>query len=935
MSSSPQRSPRTTPKTTPKRTPLRERSRSEANEISSRVRREPKLNDDVGDVFAATPFPTKPQQILLPSTLRKQKSSKTLASDVFGSSQHGTSRQEPRQAQGNGKRPAVRLKRSVKTLRDMYEAQAEESRPSTALTTSRPGTSNSRLRSYSSNEGLSGRYAWEQLNRISSDDLAVLPSIPASHSTTKRPVSQSSFASRAARHAATSSPNFRVLDATSSPRIPVFKDLSEGSSAIFEGEESDDMMHNETISSPNVVKLGRSSSYEDLPALSPTRPSARGVEASPARTIVALQPSSPIRRSASSSSNVSRKRKRSGADDGRSFAIRAEAANAFPSSPPFVATIAANPSSPPTVESLPSRSIDESSPVLQVLQNDSSSIEQTSITGTHASLQEAISSSPAAPVHHPIVRTPADAHAAGIVIPKRRYRASHATESTIGAKWPSRLSAPSQDSLSRSQNPSPRSSWAEVDDVDEFDVESLAAAQAYIMSSSANNSQIRMILDSDRHEGEDELAALPGDEYDYRSPPILNRSTSYLGSANSSQSRLASLDLQLERIKSYSHSRANSMRSFRPDSSSSAMSTVVVPTWARRYYSGFYPDSFRYLAPSTSNVNINPVSQPPPPPPQQRPDSLATTSRSSRQSLQSLRESLSERMPSIFRPKNRPRLEARKSHIMPGIGPLVSNPIREPVMSGARQARHDNRLTIRPVSFPLSMQDPRAHWNGIAEAQGLQHIPEDQLPHPSPTYARPMSADPSSQQSVVYYPPRARLFRKRSISPHLHHDHRLNTGSTASRGFGAPFNRKSYINAPSIHEEPSTSSIKTSRNVQITCFLSGFVLPFTWFVAGLLPLPSRPDRAYNIEKSHWDQVHSEGAGGHDHGYQQNYSYGQNRDADPFTRLKHEKRIKGSEEVLWQSARWWRTLNRWMSAVGVLVLILVIVLAVVGTRGWGG
>ena len=923
MSSSPQRSPRSsprnTPRTTPKRTPLQERTQSEANERSSRVRRE-KQPVENRNIYAISPFPSKPQQIFLPSTLKKQKSSQNLAGDVFGPTHGVPSRTSPREVLAGGKRPAVELKRSVKTLRDLYEAQADESRPSTALTNSRPNTSSSKVRSFSSNDGLSGRYAWDQLQTVSSDDLALLPSLPEGQTTLKRLGSQSSFASRAARHGVTSSPNFRVIDATSSPRIPVFKDLSEISSEPSEDLATEAMSSDGGQSSPNLVQLGRTSSLEDLPSLNPPSPRTK-FEASPARTIIPIAPSSPTR-PASSSSSASRKRKRSEADEGRSFAARIGAANAFPSSPPVLPT---NSSSPPPSDSLPSGSIDESSPVFRVLQNDSSSIDQSSVVRTHTNLQDAISSSPAPPIQYPVVRAPADTQSAGIVVPKRKYRSSQTTE-TLSPRWPSRLTAPSQESFSQSKDGNPRTSWAEEEEIDDFDLDSMVAVQAYMLSSSANNSQVRMVLDSDRHEGEDEISALPGDGHGYRSPPVPNKSTSYLSSNGSSQSRLASLDLRLERMRSYSLSRQNSMRSFRPGSSGSAVSTTIVPTWARKYYSGFYHDSFHFLAASSSNINVSQIQHPLPPLPHGRPDSLTTTARSSRQSLQSLRDSLRDRVPSIFRPKNRLTLGARKSHSMPGVGPLCSNPLREPatsaMMSGARQARHDNRATIRPVSFPLSLQDPRAHWNGMTE--GFEHIPEDQTTQPSPIYHRPASANPSSAHSVIYYPPRNRWGRRPSHSPHLHHDHRLNTGSTASRGFGHPFNRKSYMSAPSLRDEPGTSNIKTSRNTQVTLFLIGFCLPFTWFVAALLPLPHRPDTYHDLEKSHWEHHHDQGHGGHGHEYEQ---------YDVLSRLKREKQLRGSEEILWQSVRWWRMLNRWMCVVGALVIVMVIVLAAIGTRGW--
>ena len=915
MSSSPQRSPRTTPRTTPKRTPLQERTPSEANEISNRVSREPRQAKESRHVYTATPFPTKAQQIFLPSTIGKQKSSRTLAGDG-SSSNNGASgtQKEPEFATGE-RRPAVRLKRSVKTLRDMYEAQAEESRPSTALSSSRPGTSSSRIRSLTSSEGLAGRYAWEQLKAISSDDLALLPSLPEGQSSLKRPGSQSTFASRAARQGATSSPNFRVFDATSSPRIPIFEDTYDSSPQASDDPATGPASTDEAQSSPNLVQLGRTSSFEDSP--SDGLPISFRVDPSPARTVRPVAPSSPARPS-SSSSSASRKRKRKANDEGLSFAARAGTTPAFSSSPPLtISTLPAAAANLPTLlEQLPLSAF-------RVKQSDSSGTEDESIATTHASLQEALSSSPATPVQYPVVRAPTEAQSVGIVVPKRNYRSSQ-TPDALAPVWPSRLSALSQESLTRSRNASARSSWA--GEIDDFDTESLAPAHAYMLSSSANNSQIRMVPDAERHEGEDEISALPGDEHGYRSPPALHTSTSYLTSASSSHSRLAnSLDLRLERMRSYSHSRQNSMRSFRPDSSSSAMSTLIVPTWARRYYSGFYPDSFRYLAPSMSNVNLNQMQVQISPPPQQRPESVATTSRSSRQSLQSWKDSLGEKVPSILRPKkNRPRLEARKSHTMPGIGPLVSNPVREAAtaaMSGARQARHLNMPSIRPVSLPLSLHDPRAHWNGVAG--NLEHLPEDELSRPGPTYVRPVSADPSSDHSFVFYPPRNRLGRWLSDSPHLHHDHRLNSGSTASRGFGYPFNRKSYISAPSIYEQPARSKVRTFRKIQVICFLAGFYAPFTWFIGALLPLPPRPETFHDVEKDHWARVQHDEMGDRRH----------DPDMGVLERLKMARQFKGSEEVMWQNLRWWRTLNRWMCMVGVLVLILIIVLAVVGTTGW--
>lgn len=958
MSSSPSRSARTTPRSTPKpRTPLQERTQSEANEISARLQRFPKQTAE-RNVYATSPFPTKPQQILLPSTVRKQKSSQNLYADIFAPRHGSASKSEPLEWPSSGKRPPVRLKRSVKTLRDMYEAQADESRPSTALSSSRPGTSNSKMRSRSSSEGLSGRYAWDNLKSVASDDLALLPSLPEGQSTLKRYGSQSSFASRAVRHGATSSPNFKVLGATSSPRIPVFKDLSEASSEHGGSLTTDPTSNDEGMSSPNLIKLGRTSSFDDIDSLNPPSPTAMRLGVSPARTVKAVPPSSPVRRT-STSSDGSRKRKRSDADEGRSFAARAGSIMAFPSSPPLATTSASagedssppinESSSPPVSEAVSSDllpgSVPESSPIIQIYQQDSSSIDERPVVGSHASLQQAISSSPAPPIHYPVVRAPTDTQAAGIIVPKRKYRSSHGSE-PHNSRWPSRLTAPSQESLTRPRNTSRRSSWME--DPEESEEDSLNAIEAYMLNDSANNSQIRIVADSDRHEGEDEVSALPGDDYVYGLPSAPNRSTSYLGSSGSSHSRLGSVDMRLERLRSYSLSRQNSLRSIRPGSSSSSMTQLAVPTWARRYYSGFYPDSFRFLAASASNVQVNHL-KPLPPVVQTRPESMSTDAPSSRPSMQSRASSIKGRISeSLVRLRNRPRLEARRSHTMPGVGPLVSNPIRteaataalEYYASGARSPRR----TIRPVSLPLSLADPRAHWNGIADSPNgpLSNIPEAGLPQPpSPTHQRPQTSNQSTRSySFIYpHPLSQRLFRRRSsFSPHLHHDRRLNTGSTTSRGFGAPFNRKSYISfsAPSVRDEPDSRKLKTARNIQVSCFVVGFVLPIAWLLGAALRLPGRPENYRDLEKrmsSHLErsphQPFVQGRMSTD----PFVSPGMAAEVDVLSRLKMERHFKGGEEIMWQNVRWWRTLNRWMCIVGALVLVLVVVLAVVGTLRW--
>jgi hypothetical protein len=56
--------------------------------------------------------------------------------------------------------------------------------------------------------------------------------------------------------------------------------------------------------------------------------------------------------------------------------------------------------------------------------------------------------------------------------------------------------------------------------------------------------------------------------------------------------------------------------------------------------------------------------------------------------------------------------------------------------------------------------------------------------------------------------------------------------------------------------------------------------------------------------------------------------------DVLSQLRLDRHLAGMAELQWQNARWWRNLNRWMCAVGVVVCVIVIVLAILGTkRDW--
>jgi hypothetical protein len=680
-----------------------------------------------------------------------------------------------------------------------------------------------------------------------------------------------------------SSPNFVKLG-TSSPARSVLR---------LAAKSSDEDVIPDPSSSPNFIKLGTSS---------------------PARTVRGHEPSSPLQRPTSSSSDSSRKRKRSDTEEGLPYFARAGARDPFPSSsPPENGYIDEGRES--FRSSPPEEPITRSKSVFVLPSPDANSVldhpyrysqDQSSVADTHTTLQAALSSSPVPPIQYPVVRAPAPVQVAGLMIPKRKNRSSMTSEDIMTPRWPSRLSAVPSDASLRSKKSSKRSSiWDDNDDP--LDSDDIAPAAAYMMSDATTGSQIRIVPEIERHDEADDLVgALPGDEYGYRSPPII-RTGSFGATPSSSHSRLNSFHSSVENRLNSLTSRRGSLR--RP-SSSGSMASVVVPTWARRYYSGIYQDSFRCLMQSTSMVNVTHVAPPQQKPLPSRPDSISTamtseTPRSSRRSFASIRGSL-EKIPSLIRAK-RPRLEARKSHTMPGVGPLVSNPVRGPATAAVlseKPSQPKMRSNLRPISLPLHPADPRYHWAGYTELQ-----PGNQSSHSMPL----------ASGGLPYNVPPRRMGRLPSVSPHLHHDHRLNTGSTASRGYGHRRGRYSNPSDMFFDEQTIAGQGNSRRTWQVICFILGFIFPLAWLVGAVLPLPKRPDTFMDIEKKTWRRASQ-------HGDLTEYEA-----MNVLAGLRKERRLRGGEEANWQNARWWRRLNRWMCVIGFVVVVLVIVLAIVGTK----
>ncbi|KAI1454953.1 hypothetical protein F4805DRAFT_437426 [Annulohypoxylon moriforme] len=129
-------------------------------------------------------------------------------------------------------------------------------------------------------------------------------------------------------------------------------------------------------------------------------------------------------------------------------------------------------------------------------------------------------------------------------------------------------------------------------------------------------------------------------------------------------------------------------------------------------------------------------------------------------------------------------------------------------------------------------------------------------------------------------------------SPHLRLD-------TRASGFSA-------WNAPSVTWS-ADSGVFGRRNIQVLLFVAGFLFPFAWMIAAFLPLPPKPTLAMDERDRSTTEFASESG---------EPSRGQHVLVD---------------DSRYQSARWWRNVNRFMAVAGLLILGAVAALIVIGVR----
>ncbi|KAK3302115.1 uncharacterized protein B0T15DRAFT_404370 [Chaetomium strumarium] len=192
-------------------------------------------------------------------------------------------------------------------------------------------------------------------------------------------------------------------------------------------------------------------------------------------------------------------------------------------------------------------------------------------------------------------------------------------------------------------------------------------------------------------------------------------------------------------------------------------------------------------------------------------------------------------------------------------------------------------------NFPQAIFSPRRRAREVQPAADQRPAPDHASMEISPA---PSPAQPPQDHRVF------RSLREKTSSiwsPHLQPDRRAS--------------RYSVWDPPSVNWS-ADSGILGKRNIQVILFILGFVLPLAWMVAAVLPLPPNPKlRMLDVENS------------------------QGRFGSPHPAFRYQQQLL--DELRYESARWWRNLNRGMSVVGLLIIGAIIALAVVGVRqGWG-
>ncbi|KAH8879391.1 hypothetical protein GQ53DRAFT_39691 [Thozetella sp. PMI_491] len=188
--------------------------------------------------------------------------------------------------------------------------------------------------------------------------------------------------------------------------------------------------------------------------------------------------------------------------------------------------------------------------------------------------------------------------------------------------------------------------------------------------------------------------------------------------------------------------------------------------------------------------------------------------------------------------------------------------------------------------FPLSIYSPRKRAKEVNPPRGQRPFSD----------SASMDIAPASR-GLDYGVVRTLKHKTSSIwSPHLRVDRR----ATA---------RYSIWEPPSVNWS-ADSGMLGKRNAQVVLFAVGFIFPFAWMIAAVLRLPPNP-KLEMLERRDMSQTH--------------FGSGQ---------INFSQRTAVVDQSRYESARWWRNVNRFMSVVGLLIIGAIVALVIIGIRqGW--
>lgn len=204
------------------------------------------------------------------------------------------------------------------------------------------------------------------------------------------------------------------------------------------------------------------------------------------------------------------------------------------------------------------------------------------------------------------------------------------------------------------------------------------------------------------------------------------------------------------------------------------------------------------------------------------------------------------------------------------------------------------------TNFPSRIYSPRRRPREIGSRVGTSE--HSQHSHHSHHSMDITPADPPlTGEALIEHSFKHRVRKPSSVwSPHLALDKRMSR-------------RQSAWQAPSV--DWSQGEFSSRRNIQVIMFIVGFIMPIcmwdsqrllwssanssaAWMVAAFIPLPPRPELPSMTEADH----------------------GKSR----LDILEEVNRLwSPMDERRYQSARWWRILNRIFSVVGVAIIVLIV------------